>query len=123
MRKNRIRQNKIKLDTEIRHRQTPNAIRIERTVVTIVVNKMRVGECFVPFFDRFTDHVETIIILMTDRARRIEQQVSLVATKIEHAFAPPVRTPELLIEVSKLRRLRELRTQCLLIRRSPPQMN
>src|SRR6476620_68839 len=87
------------------------------------MSEVRVRKRPASFFDRLTDHVNAVVILVTDRAGGIEQQVPLVATKVEHALARPARMRELLIEISKLRRLHELRTQRLLFRRAPPEMD
>src|SRR5687768_1276782 len=83
---------------------------------------MRLGESPAPFFDRFADYIETVVILMTNGARRIEQQISFVTAKVEHQLVRPVGIVELLVEVSKLRRLNELRTKRAFRRSSPPQM-
>src|SRR5262245_32263757 len=113
MRKNGISKNEIKLDTEIRKRQIPNASGIERTVVTIVVNEMRLRKLPASCRDRFADHVETVVILLTDRAGWIEQKIPFVAAKIEHALAAPVWMIKLRVEICKLRGLDALRAQCL----------
>src|SRR5215510_708944 len=84
---------------------------------------MRLRKLPSPFRNRLTDHVETVVILMTDRACRIEQKISLVAAKIEHAFAAPVRMIKLLVEIYELRGFDELRTQCLLLGCTAPEMN
>src|SRR5688500_20254587 len=83
---------------------------------------MRLGESPAPFFDRFADYIESVVILMTNRARRIEQQISFVTAKVEHQLVRPVGIFELLVEVSKLGRLNELRTKCAFRRSSAPQM-
>src|SRR5262245_22573601 len=87
------------------------------------MSPVSVGKRLASLFDRFADHVETVIILMTNRARRIEQQVAFVAAEIEHVLAAPIRMAKLFVEVSELRRFHKLRSQRLLLRRSPPQMN
>ncbi len=123
MRKNRISEYEIKLNAQIRYRQIDNALGIERTVVAIVVKPIRLRKSFTTFFDCVTNYVETVIIPVTNRARRIEQQVSLVPTKIKHTLVAPVRMIELCVKIGKLRRLHELRTHRPLFFSSAPEMN
>src|ERR1044072_2307573 len=111
MRKNRIREDEVKLNTQIRDLLIDNAFGIERTVVAIVVKPICLRKCSTTFFDCVTNYVETVIILVTDRASRIEQQISLVPTEIKHALRAPVRVIELCVKIGKLRRLHELRPQ------------
>src|SRR6185369_12350353 len=122
VRKDRVSEYEIKLNAQIRHRQIDNALGIERTVEAVIVKPIRLRKCFTTFFNCVTNYVETVIILVTDRARRIEQQVSLVPTEIKHALILPVRMIELCVKIGKLRRLHELRTHRSLFFSSSPEV-
>ncbi len=81
VRKDRIGEYEIKLNAQIRYRLIDDSVGVERTVVAVVVKPICLRKCFATFFDCVTNYVETVIILVTDRASRIEQQVSLVPPK------------------------------------------
>src|SRR5690242_10930011 len=123
VRKHGIREDEIKFKAEMRERQIADALGVEGTVVTIVMNEVRSGKCPATFEDRSADNVQRVVVLVTDRASRIEQQVSFVAAEIEHSLSPPVGVPELRVEVGKLRGLDELRAQRLLLGCAAPEMN
>src|ERR1044072_9231534 len=87
------------------------------------MDPLRFWKRLAAFFDRFADHVEGVIILQTNRARRIEQQGPFVATELESALAAPIRTAKLLIEVGKLTVLYKLRTHRPLLGRATPKVD
>src|SRR5689334_14947632 len=90
--------------------------------MTIVVKPVRARKRLAAYLNRFANYVHTVVVVLFDLNRRIAQQVSLVATKIEHGLACPIGMAKLRVEVRKLRRLHKLRAQRALRLCTPPQM-
>src|SRR5688572_873966 len=109
VRENGVRKDDVELWSKVRNRKIGDAVGVERTVVAIVMGPVRFGKRAAAVVDSLFDHVEAIIILPLNRARRIEQDASPIPAKIKDELASPIWMTELLVEIRELRRLHRLR--------------